>query len=62
MGQLTTGVHESISVLIADADSMSAHLIADEITRGRHDISVIASPIRARKRSTSWKANSRISP
>ncbi|MBZ5661876.1 MAG: response regulator transcription factor [Acidobacteriia bacterium] len=42
MGQLATGVHESISVLIADADSMSAHLIADEIARGRHDISVIA--------------------
>lgn len=42
MGQLATGVHDSISVLIADADSMSAHLIADEIARGRHDISVVA--------------------
>lgn len=42
MSQLATGVHESISVLIADADSMSAHLIADEIARGRHDISVVA--------------------
>ena len=42
MSQLATTVRESIRVLIADADSMSAHLIADELTRGRHDISVIA--------------------
>lgn len=42
MSQLATGFHESISVLIADADSMSAHLIADEIARGRHDISVVS--------------------
>lgn len=42
MGHLTTTVRESISVLIADADSMSAHLIADELARGRNDISVIA--------------------
>jgi two-component system nitrate/nitrite response regulator NarL len=42
MSQLTTPVHESIRVLIADADAMSAHLIADELTRGRHDISVVA--------------------
>ena len=42
MGQLATAINGSISVLIADADSMSAHLIADELTRGRHDISVIA--------------------
>ena len=32
----------SISVLIADADKMSAHLIADGLTRGRHDIDVVA--------------------
>jgi DNA-binding NarL/FixJ family response regulator len=42
MGHLTTAVNESIRVLIADADAMSAHMIADELTRGRHDISVIA--------------------
>jgi DNA-binding NarL/FixJ family response regulator len=42
MGQLTSGINESISVLIADADSMSAHLMADEISRGRHDISVVS--------------------
>ena len=40
MIQLTTTMRESISVLIAD--SMSAHLIADELTRTRHEISVIA--------------------
>lgn len=42
MSHLTTTVRGSISVLIADADSMSAHLIADELSRGRNDISVIA--------------------
>jgi DNA-binding NarL/FixJ family response regulator len=42
MGHLTTPANESIRVLIADADAMSAHMIADELTRGRHDISVIA--------------------
>jgi DNA-binding NarL/FixJ family response regulator len=33
---------ESISVIIADADRMSAHLIADGLTRGRRDISIVA--------------------
>lgn len=42
MGQLSEPLNESISVLIADADRMSAHLIADGLTRGRHDISVVA--------------------
>ena len=32
---------ESISVIIADADRMSAHLIADGVTRGRRDISIV---------------------
>jgi DNA-binding NarL/FixJ family response regulator len=32
---------ESISVLIADADPMGAHLIADGLTRGRHDINIV---------------------
>jgi DNA-binding NarL/FixJ family response regulator len=35
-----TGV--GIRVLIADADQMSARLIADGLSRGRHDISVVA--------------------
>jgi DNA-binding NarL/FixJ family response regulator len=42
MRPLINKSRETISVLIADADSMSAHLIADELTRGRHEISVIA--------------------
>lgn len=33
---------DCIRVIIADADSMSAHLIADELARSRQDISVIA--------------------
>ena len=33
---------ESISVLIADADRMSAHLIAEGLMRGRHDFDVVA--------------------
>jgi two-component system nitrate/nitrite response regulator NarL len=33
--------NEVISVLIADADRMSADLIAGGLTRGRHDISVV---------------------
>ena len=32
----------AIRVLIADADQMSARLIADGLSRGRHDISVVA--------------------
>jgi two-component system nitrate/nitrite response regulator NarL len=42
MGQLSQPLSGSISVLIADADRMSAHLIADGLTRGRHDIVVVA--------------------
>lgn len=42
MSYLSPTTREAISVLIADADNMSAHLIADGLTRGRHEISVIA--------------------
>ena len=42
MSQLTQALDPSISVLIADADRMSAHLIADGLTRGRNDIVVVA--------------------
>jgi DNA-binding NarL/FixJ family response regulator len=42
MSQLSQSLSGSISVLIADADRMSGHLIADELTRGRHEIEVIA--------------------
>jgi two-component system nitrate/nitrite response regulator NarL len=42
MSYLSSPSREAISVLIADADNMSAHLIADELTRGRQEISVIA--------------------
>jgi two-component system nitrate/nitrite response regulator NarL len=42
MSQLSQALSASISVLIADADRMSAHLIADGLTRGRHDIVVVA--------------------
>lgn len=42
MSQLNHSLNGSISVLIADADRMSAHLMADELTRGRHDIDVVA--------------------
>ncbi|HVA95554.1 MAG TPA: response regulator transcription factor [Candidatus Dormibacteraeota bacterium] len=42
MGHLARPFTESIRVLIADADRMSANLIADGLTRGGHDISVVA--------------------
>jgi two-component system, NarL family, nitrate/nitrite response regulator NarL len=42
MNQSPHTLNASISVLIADADCMSAHLIADGLTRGRHDIDVVA--------------------
>ncbi len=42
MNQLSQPLGGSISVLIADPDRMSAHLIADGLTRGRHDIVVVA--------------------
>jgi two-component system nitrate/nitrite response regulator NarL len=42
MSQLSQPLAASISVLIADADRMSAHLIADGLTRGRNDIVVVA--------------------
>jgi DNA-binding NarL/FixJ family response regulator len=42
MNETQQSLGESISVLIADADRMSAHLIADGLTRGRRDISIVA--------------------
>src|SRR5215470_4634119 len=42
MGQLAQSLSSSISVLIADADRMSANLIKDGLTRGHHGISVVA--------------------
>src|SRR5271169_2187807 len=42
MSQLSQPLSASISVLIADADRMSADLIADGLTRGRNDIVVVA--------------------
>ena len=42
MSHLPQPLNESISVLIADGDRMSAHLIADGLTRGRNDIVVVA--------------------
>jgi DNA-binding NarL/FixJ family response regulator len=41
MSQLSQPLGGSISVLIADADRMSARLIAEGLTRGRHDIVVV---------------------
>ena len=42
MGQLSPLLNTSISVLIADADLLSAKLIADGLTRGRQDIVVVS--------------------
>jgi DNA-binding NarL/FixJ family response regulator len=42
MSQLSQPLSGSISVLIADADRMSARLIAEGLTRGRPDIVVVA--------------------
>ena len=43
MSQLAeVSLRDRISVLIADADHMSADLIAGGLTRGRHDISIVA--------------------
>jgi DNA-binding NarL/FixJ family response regulator len=42
VSQLSQPLGGSISVLIADPDRMSARLIADGLTRGRHDIAVVA--------------------
>lgn len=42
MIQLSQALNPSISVLIADADRMSAHLIAEGLTRSRNDITVVA--------------------
>src|ERR1700719_3494516 len=42
MSESSQPLSASIRVLIADADRMSAHLIADELTRGRDDIVVAA--------------------
>ncbi len=41
MSQLCQSLRGNISVLIADADRMSARMIADGLTRGRHDIAVV---------------------
>jgi DNA-binding NarL/FixJ family response regulator len=41
MSQATQSLQENISVMIADADCMSGHMIADGLTRGRHEIAVI---------------------
>lgn len=38
LSQLPSG---RVTVLIVDADLMSAHLLAGELTRGKHDISVV---------------------
>jgi len=42
MGHLSEPLNGNISVLIADADRMSAHLIAEGLARGRPDISIVA--------------------
>jgi two-component system nitrate/nitrite response regulator NarL len=42
MIQLTQALNPSISVLIAEADRMSARLIAEGLARGRNDIAVVA--------------------
>jgi DNA-binding NarL/FixJ family response regulator len=42
MGHLSEPLAENINVLIADADRMSAHLIAEGLARGRPDISIVA--------------------
>jgi DNA-binding NarL/FixJ family response regulator len=41
MSQLAQPIGASIRVLIADADRMSAQLIADGLARGRHSITVV---------------------
>jgi len=41
MNRASQSLSANISVLIADADPMSARLIADGLTRGRHDITVV---------------------
>jgi two-component system, NarL family, nitrate/nitrite response regulator NarL len=42
LSQLSQPLGASISVLVADADRMSAHLIAEGLTRGRHEFDVVA--------------------
>lgn len=42
MNQLPESSGRHINVAIADADFMSAHLIADGLTRGRNDIRIVA--------------------
>ena len=42
MGHLSEPINGNINVLVADADRMSAHLIAEGLARGRHDISIVA--------------------
>jgi CheY-like chemotaxis protein len=42
MGHLSEPLNGNISVLIADADHMSARLIGEGLRRGRHGISIVA--------------------
>jgi DNA-binding NarL/FixJ family response regulator len=42
MSYFSDPLNGNVSVIIADADRMSAHLIADRLKRGRHHISVVA--------------------
>jgi DNA-binding NarL/FixJ family response regulator len=42
MRQPSVSLHGPINVVIADADRMSARLIADGLQRGRNDISIVA--------------------
>jgi len=60
MSQLSQALSPSISVLIADADRMSAHLIAEGLTRGRHDIVVVGVSNSPARPSGNWKKASRI--
>jgi DNA-binding NarL/FixJ family response regulator len=42
MRYISSSVNSCITGLIADADRLSAHLIAEGLTRGHHDISVVS--------------------
>jgi DNA-binding NarL/FixJ family response regulator len=42
VNELSTPSRKKVSVLIADADMLSAHLLAAEVSRGRQDIRVVA--------------------
>ena len=62
MAHLAEQVNVRISVLIADADRMSAHLIADRLTRGRQEISIVAVPTPLVKRFGRSKVTNPMSP